>query len=126
MAPVEAKNEDSKKSDSATKMLTSFPCILIASFDSRQQIQIVSIFLLSISIFSADVIHMIIAPAYAPIDSARLRRETVSAAGWRVSSLGLAFCTYGRTFLEGPATHLCLVLLVCRTYEKKTDFAGPP
>jgi hypothetical protein len=25
------KNEDSKKSDSATKMLTSFPCILIAS-----------------------------------------------------------------------------------------------
>ena len=41
---------------------------------------------------------MIIAPAYAPIDSARLRMETVSPSGWRVSSLRLAFCTYGRTF----------------------------
>jgi hypothetical protein len=27
---------------------------------------------------------------------------------------------------EGPATHLCLVLLVCRSYETKPDFAGPP
>ncbi len=27
---------------------------------------------------------------------------------------------------EGPATHLCMVLLVCRSYEKKPDFAGPP
>ena len=28
--------------------------------------------------------------------------------------------------LEGPATHLCLVLFVSRSYEKKPDFAGPP
>jgi hypothetical protein len=28
--------------------------------------------------------------------------------------------------LEGPAMHLCLVLLVCRSYEKKPDFAGLP
>ena len=28
--------------------------------------------------------------------------------------------------LEGPATHLCLVSLVCRSYETKPDFAGNP
>ena len=28
--------------------------------------------------------------------------------------------------LEGPATHLFLVLLECRSHEKKPDFAGPP
>jgi hypothetical protein len=28
--------------------------------------------------------------------------------------------------LEGPATHLCLVLSVCRGYVRKRDFAGPP
>jgi hypothetical protein len=28
--------------------------------------------------------------------------------------------------LEGPATHLCLVSIACRSYEKKPDFAGPP
>jgi hypothetical protein len=27
---------------------------------------------------------------------------------------------------EGPATHLCLVLFVCRSYETKPHFAGPP
>jgi hypothetical protein len=27
---------------------------------------------------------------------------------------------------EGPATHLCLVSIACRSYEKKPDFAGPP
>ena len=79
--------------------------ILVSIF--FQQIQIVSIFLLSISIFSADVIHMIIAPAYAPIDSARLRMETVSPSGWRVSSLRLAFCTYGRTFLLKDVETAC-------------------
>ncbi len=26
----------------------------------------------------------------------------------------------------GPATHLFLVLIVCRNYEKKSEFAGPP
>ena len=28
--------------------------------------------------------------------------------------------------LEGPATHLCLVLIACRSYEKKRHFTGPP
>jgi hypothetical protein len=28
--------------------------------------------------------------------------------------------------LEGPATHLRLVSIACRSYETKTDFAGPP
>jgi hypothetical protein len=28
--------------------------------------------------------------------------------------------------LEGPATHLCLVLILCRSYEKKRHFTGPP
>ncbi len=28
--------------------------------------------------------------------------------------------------LEGPAAHLCLVSIVCRSYEKKPDFTGPP
>jgi hypothetical protein len=27
---------------------------------------------------------------------------------------------------EGPATHLCLVLMACRSYEKKRHFTGPP
>lgn len=27
---------------------------------------------------------------------------------------------------EGPATHLCMVLIVCRGYEYKHEFAGPP
>jgi hypothetical protein len=27
---------------------------------------------------------------------------------------------------EGLATHLCQVFIVCRRYEKKFDFAGPP
>jgi hypothetical protein len=27
---------------------------------------------------------------------------------------------------EGPATHLCLVLFVSRSYEKKPENAGPP
>ena len=27
---------------------------------------------------------------------------------------------------EGPAAHRCLVSIVCRSYEKKHDFAGPP
>ncbi len=27
---------------------------------------------------------------------------------------------------EGPAMHLCLVYIVCRSYEKKLDFAGAP
>lgn len=27
---------------------------------------------------------------------------------------------------EGPATHLYLVLIACRSYEKKRDFTGPP
>jgi hypothetical protein len=38
------------------------------------------------------------------------------------------FWNYGRRHiaLEGPAMHLCLVLLVCRSYETKPDFAGPP
>ncbi len=35
---LKRKNVDSKKSDSATKMLTSFPCILIASVQSLQYI----------------------------------------------------------------------------------------
>jgi hypothetical protein len=30
-----------------------------------------------------------------------------------------------RNPLEGPATHLRLVLNVCRSYETKPDFAGP-
>jgi hypothetical protein len=29
-------------------------------------------------------------------------------------------------FQGGPATHLCLGLLECRSYEKKPAFAGPP
>jgi hypothetical protein len=29
-------------------------------------------------------------------------------------------------YKEGPAAHLCLVSIVCRSYEKKPDFAGPP
>jgi hypothetical protein len=28
--------------------------------------------------------------------------------------------------LEGPATHLCLVYIACRSYEKKRHFTGPP
>ena len=28
--------------------------------------------------------------------------------------------------LEGPAMHLCLVLIACRSYEKKRHFTGPP
>jgi hypothetical protein len=28
--------------------------------------------------------------------------------------------------VEGPATHLSLVIIVCREYEKRTDFVGPP
>ena len=31
----------------------------------------------------------------------------------------------GQVHLEGPATHLCLVFTLCRSYEKKSDFAGP-
>jgi hypothetical protein len=27
---------------------------------------------------------------------------------------------------QGPATHLCLVSIACRSYEKKPDFAGHP
>ncbi len=30
------------------------------------------------------------------------------------------------TRLEGPAAHLCIVSIVCRSYEKKPDFVGPP
>ena len=29
-------------------------------------------------------------------------------------------------FQEGPVTHLCLVLSVCRGFDRKRDFAGPP
>ena len=28
-------------------------------------------------------------------------------------------------YQEGPATHLCLIFTLCRSYEKKSDFAGP-
>ncbi len=33
---------------------------------------------------------------------------------------------HGAQSMEGPATHLCLVSIVCRSYERKPDFAGPP
>ena len=36
-----------------------------------------------------------------------------------------AWCEHTGYTEEGPATHLCLVLLVCRRYEKKPDFDGP-
>jgi hypothetical protein len=32
----------------------------------------------------------------------------------------------GISMLEGPAAHLCVVSIVCRSYEKKPDYAGPP
>ena len=37
----------------------------------------------------------------------------------------LWYDTKNLTLREGPATHLCLVLLVCRSYETKHDFVGP-
>jgi hypothetical protein len=36
------------------------------------------------------------------------------------------FETIETSHMEGPATHLFLVLFVCRSYETKPDFAGPP
>jgi hypothetical protein len=36
------------------------------------------------------------------------------------------FCLKRAMFQEGPATHLRLVSIACRSYETKPDFAGPP
>ncbi len=59
--------------------------------------------------------------------SYQANRSTACAHHSTVSVVTAGTCWGGpSSFQEGPATHLRLVSIACRSYETKPDFAGPP
>ena len=79
--------------------------------------------------FFADVSRKIIALADPVLSQADMKREMVSPpAGAYIRSFTIyhVLPDLPGQWQEGPATHLCPVLFVCRSYEKKPENAGPP
>ena len=68
---------------------------------------------------------------HASVDSTKfhyeLNEKSATSSLRSSGELSLTVChRYAAHTVEGPASHLCLVFTVCRSNEKKSNFAGPP